>query len=122
WLLPVGALALVTVGWSKAGADGGGLVVFAAALAVLAVRLRGLALTARRLALVGAGVVVLALALIGLGAALGGSSHVTHAVGTGPGSILGDLGHRLHLSWLSATTSAYYIVLFLASATVLVCM
>ena len=122
WLIPVGGLALVALGWSKAGADGGGLLVFAAALAVLAVRLRGLALTPRRLALLGAGVVVLALALVGLDAALGGSSHVTHAVGTGPGSILGDLGHRLHLSWRTATRSAYNIVLFVASAAVLVWM
>jgi len=122
WLLPIGALALVTVGWSKAGADGGGLVVFAAALAVLGVRLRGLALTPRRLALLGAGVVVLALALVGLDAALGGSSHVTHAVGTGPGSLLGDLGQRLHLSWESATQAAYKIVLFLTFAAALVLM
>jgi cytochrome c551/c552 len=122
WLVPIGVLALVTMGWSKAGADGGGLLVFATALAVLAVRLRGLPLTPRRLALLGAGVVVLALALVGLDAALGGSSHVTHAVGTGPGSVLGDLGHRLHLSWKSATRSAYNIVLFLASAAVLVWM
>jgi hypothetical protein len=122
WLVPLGALALVTVGWSKAGADGGGLVVFAAALAVLAVRMRGLAFTPRRVVLVGAGVVVLAVALVGVDAALGGSSHVTHAVGTGPGSVLGDLGHRLHLSWKSATKSAYNIVLFLISAAVLVWM
>jgi cytochrome c551/c552 len=122
WLLPLGALALATVGWSKAGADGGGLLVFATALAVLAVRLRGLALTPRRLALLGAGVVALGLALVGVDAALGGSSHITHAVGTGPGSIFGDLGHRLHLSWKSATTNAYNIGLFLASAAALVWM
>jgi cytochrome c551/c552 len=122
WLLPLGALALVTVGWSKAGADGGGLLVFATALAVLAVRLHGLALTPRRLALIGAGVIALGLALVGVDAALGGSSHVTHAVGTGPGSLLGDLGHRLHLSWKSATSSAYNIGLFLASVAALVWM
>jgi cytochrome c551/c552 len=101
----VGLLALVVVGWSKAGADGGGLVVYATALAVLALRLRTEPLTARRLALAGAGVVVLTFALVGIDAALGGSSHVTHAVGTGPGSLLGDLGRRLHLSYLSVTDS-----------------
>jgi cytochrome c551/c552 len=122
WLAPLGALALVTIGWSKAGADGGGLIVFAAALAVLAVRLRGLAFTPRRIALAGAGVVVVAVALVGVDAALGGSSHVTHAVGTGPGSVLGDLGHRLHLSWKSATKAPHNIVLFLASAAALVLM
>src|SRR5919201_6860016 len=105
-LVPIGALALVAVGWSKAGADGGGIVVYAAALAVLALRLRGAPLTARRVVLVAAGVVALTFALVGLDAAFGGSSHVTHAVGTGPGSLLGDLGRRLHLSYLSVTSSA----------------
>jgi cytochrome c551/c552 len=120
WLLPLGALALVTVGWSKAGADGGGLIVFAAALAVLLLRLRPAPLTWRRAALAAVGVVVLALALVGLDAALGGSDHVTHAVGTGPGSLLGDLGHRLHLSWALATKSTYNVVFFLASLAALV--
>lgn len=120
WLLPLGVLALVTIGWSKAGADGGGLVVFASALAVLGLRLRGLALTRRRIVLVAVGVVAITLAFVGLDAALGGSSHVTHAVGTGPGSLLGDLGHRLHLSWAVATNRWYRIVIFLACLAVLV--
>jgi cytochrome c551/c552 len=105
WLVPLGLLTLVTVGWSKAGADGGGLVVYAAALAVLALHLRAVPLTARRLALAGIGVVALTCALVGIDAALGGSSHVTQAVGTGPGSLLDDLGRRLHLSYLSVTSS-----------------
>jgi cytochrome c551/c552 len=106
WLVAFGVLVLVTVGWSRAGADGGGIVVYAAALAVLAVRMRGLALTPRRALAVAAGVVVVALAAVGLDAALGGSSHVTHAVGTGPGSVLGDIGRRLHLSYLTVTSSS----------------
>jgi Cytochrome c len=105
WFAAVSALALVTVGWSKAGADGGGLVVYAVALAVLALRLRGIALSARSAVAVAAGVVALVLALVGLDAALGGSSHVTHALGTGPGSLFGDLGHRIHLSYLAVTSS-----------------
>jgi cytochrome c551/c552 len=120
WLLPLGALALVTVAWSKAGADGGGLIVYAAALAVLMLRLSPARVTWRRAALAGACVVVLAFALVGIDAALGGSSHVTHAVGGGPGSLLGDFGHRLHISWASATKSSYNIALFLASAALLV--
>ena len=120
WLLPLGALGLVTVAWSKAGADGGGLVVFAVALAVLALRLRDIPLTWRRTALASAAVVVVVLAVIGLDAALGGSSHVTRAVGTGPGSLLGDLGHRLHLSWASATKAWYKITLFVGCLAVLV--
>jgi cytochrome c551/c552 len=120
WLVPLGALTLVTIGWSEAGADGGGLVVYAVALAVLLLRLRPGPLTWRRAALAGAGVVVVALGLVGIDAALGGSSHVTHAVGTGPGSLFGDLGHRLHLSWESATKAWYTIVQFLTSLVALV--
>jgi cytochrome c551/c552 len=105
WFVAVGVLALVTVGWSRTGADGGGLVVYAVALGVLALRLRGQRLSVRSAIAVAAGVAVLVLALIGLDAALGGSNHVTHAVGTGPGSLLGDLGRRLHLSYLAVTGS-----------------
>jgi cytochrome c551/c552 len=122
WLVPLGAIALVTVGWSKAGADGGGVVVFATAFGVLALRLRGLAASPRRVALVAAAVLVVTLGLVGLDAALGGSSHVTRAVGAGPGSLLGDLGHRLHLSWESATEHWYRVVLFLGCLAALVTM
>ena len=115
WLVPVGALALVTVGWSHAGADGGGLLVFAVALGVLWLRRREVPLTARRLALVAAGAVALGLALVGADAALGGSSHVTHAVGSG--SVFEDVWHRWHLSWTVVTSSWYKALLFLAGAT-----
>ena len=105
-VLPVvAALGLVLVGWSRAGADGGGVVVVLVAVAVywlLGARIR---ITAGRVALLVAGVVVLALALVGLDAATGGSSHVTDAVGSGPGSLLGDLGHRLHVSWKGVTAT-----------------
>ena len=121
-LLPMAALALVTIGWSKAGADGGGVVVFAAALGVLGIRLRGLSLTPRRLALLALAVLVVALAFVGLDALLGGSSHVTRAVGTGPGSLLGDIGHRLHLSWASATDHWYRVLIFLGCLAAIVLM
>jgi cytochrome c551/c552 len=45
---------------------------------------------------------------------------VTRAVGTGPNSLLGDLGHRLHLSWASATDHWYRILIFLSCFAVLV--
>jgi cytochrome c551/c552 len=120
WLPAFGVLALVTLGWSKAGADGGGVLVFGAALAFLALRLSSVPLTVRRVVLAGATVVVVGLALVGLDAALGGSSHVTHSVGAGPGSLLGDLGHRLHVSWASATDRWDRVVIFLAFAGALV--
>jgi mono/diheme cytochrome c family protein len=94
----VGMLAVVTVAGSRFGADGGGLIVLLAAYATLALRMAGARLGAARLALVGAGAVALALLLVGIDAALGGSSHVTHAVADGPGTLLGDLGHRLEIS------------------------
>ncbi len=113
WLVPVGALAIVTVGWSHAGADGGGTLVLAVALGVLALRLRGIALTPKRLALVAGGAVLLGLALVGLDAALGGSSHVTRAVSSG--SVFDDIGHRLHLSYAVVTSSWHKGFLFLLS-------
>jgi cytochrome c551/c552 len=120
WLVPLGVLALVTVGWSKAGADGGGLLVYTTALAVLAFRLRELAVTPRRVAIAAAAVVALSLGFVAVDAALGGSSHVTRAVGTGPDSLLGDLGHRLHLSWASLTKDTHSTLLFAGCAVVLV--
>jgi hypothetical protein len=115
WLVVVGLLALVTLGWSHAGADGGGLIVYLVALAVLWLRLRGLALTPRRLVAIAAGVVAVGLALVGIDAALGGSSHVTHAVGGGPGSLASHFGHRLHLSWAALTSSWHKGINFLLS-------
>ena len=102
-LLPIAVVALVTVGWSHAGADGGGTLVLAVGLAVLGLRLRGLALTPRRLALVAAGAVAVGLALVGLDAAFGGSSHVTRSVGSG--SVFDELWHRWRLSWAVVTAS-----------------
>lgn len=122
WLFPLAALAFVAIGWSKAGADGGGLLVFATALGVLGFRLRGLAATPRRLAFLAVTIVVVGLAFVGLDAVLGGSSHVTRAVGSGPDSLLGSLGHRLHLSWASATDHWYRILIFLGCLAALVLM
>jgi mono/diheme cytochrome c family protein len=101
WLLPIGVLTLVTIGWSHAGADGGGMLVFAVALAVLWLRLRGIALTPRRLA------------LVGLDAALGGSSHVTHSIRSG--SVFDDIWHRWRLSWAVVTSSWHKGLLFAVS-------
>ena len=99
WLWPVAVLALANVAWSRAGADGGGILVFAVGLTTLRLRLAGRGLTVRRVALVLIFAVALGLALVGIDAALGGSSHVDRAVGGGPGHVLGVLGHRLRISW-----------------------
>jgi len=105
WLVPVGLLALATIGLSGTGADGGGAVVFAAAFLTFAVvRLAG-RLSPRRLVLVAAAALALALGLVGIDAAAGGSSHATSAVSDGPGALARDAGRRLHLSALQATSS-----------------
>jgi hypothetical protein len=107
----VAPLALVAVGWSRAGADGGGLVTYAAGYATLALRRFG-RITPRRVAVAVGIVLAGGLLLVALDAATGGSSHVTNAVGGGPGSVLGDLGHRLHLSAASVSSTWNSALLF----------
>jgi hypothetical protein len=119
-LVPVASLALVISGWSEIGADGGGALVLAAAFTVLAFRLRGLALTPRRLVLVGAGALGVGIALVAVDAVTGGSSHVTRAVGEGPGDLAGDVGHRLRVSFDGATSSWHAALLVVAGVAVLV--
>jgi hypothetical protein len=110
-LLPVVALAISAgVAASRVGADGGGLVVYLAGFLVLWLRLRHL--PARRAALATAAAAGAALLLVGIDAATGGSSHVTKAVGGGPGTLLGDLGHRLHVSAAGAVQTWNAALLF----------
>lgn len=92
------AAALVAVGGNRLGADGGGLIVLLTGYGVLAFRLTGMRLTAGRAAVLAAGVVLAGLALVGLDALLGGSSHVTDAVGDGPFALGGELADRVELS------------------------
>jgi hypothetical protein len=120
-LLPLVALAsLVVVGWSRLGADGGGLIVFAAGFAALALLRTNARLTPSRIAAAALAVVAVGLALVGLDAATGGSSHVTHAVGGGPGSLFGDFGHRLHLSWRGIVDKRDHLEIALVSLAALV--
>ena len=98
-----GLLGFVTVAGNRFGADGGGAIVLAAGLAVLAVLLAGGG--RRALALAFGGSLLLALGLIGLDAATGGSSHVTSALAEGPLGLGGDLVERVELSWERATVS-----------------
>ena len=92
-------VSLVAVAGSRFGADGGGLLVLLAAYATLVVRVRAArASMRRRIAAIAVAAVVAGVALVGLDAAFGGSSHVTQAVGDGPGAVLGDIADRLELS------------------------
>jgi len=118
-LVPVALLALVTVGASFAGADGGGVLVFAVGFAFLWLRLREIPLTVRNLVLAGAGVIAAGLVLVGLDAALGGESHVTRAVGEGPFDLAGHIGHRLRLSAEGVFSSLHAAIIIPVSLTAL---
>ena len=120
-LLAIVALAsLVVVGWSRLGADGGGLIVYAAGFATLALLgLRG-RVTVTRAALAAVAVIAVGLALVGIDALTGGSSHVTHAVGGGPDRVLSDLGHRLRLSWRGIVNKTDHLEIAVVSLVTLV--
>jgi hypothetical protein len=100
--LAAAPLVVVLVAWSRAGADGGGALVFLSSYATLAwsrvTRNRLLVAVAAL-----AGVVLVGLALVGLDAATGGSSHVTRTVGDGPGAVWHAFTHRWSASWRGAT-------------------
>ena len=119
--LPAVAL-LIAAGMvaSFVGAQGDGLFVYLAGFAVLAIRLGGVRPGFGRVAAATAVPVAAALALVAVDAATGGSSHITHAFGGGPGSLAGHLGHRIHLSAAYVAARWYEAVLFAASVAVLV--
>ena len=118
-LLPAVALVIAAgVAASRVGADGGGLVVYLTGFLVLWLRLRHM--PAARAVAAAAAAAAVALLLVGVDAATGGSSHVTHAVGGGPGSVLGDLGHRLHLSAAAIGSTWHAALLFVLGIVALV--
>jgi hypothetical protein len=93
----VAALALVTVGGSAFGADGGGVLVLLAGYGVLLATQFGWTRRTTIAAAAAAAVLVAALAL-------GGGSHVTDAVADGPLGLAEDLWRRLELSARRATS------------------
>lgn len=117
--LPAVALAIAAgVAASRMGADGGGLVVYLAGFLVLGLRVARMpALRAAAATAVAAGA---ALLLVGIDAATGGSSHVTDAVGGGPGALAGDLAHRVHLSTASVASTWNNALFFTVSVAALV--
>jgi hypothetical protein len=97
---PVVALpALALVGWSRAGADGGGLLVLAAAFVALWLR----RVTPRRVLAAAAAIVLAGLLFVAVDRATGGSSHVTDAVLGGPSRWWDEAAHRWDVSWKGAT-------------------
>ncbi len=116
----VAALAFVTIGGNRFGADGGGTVVLAAAYLVLWLRLRGSRPTWRLAAAVAVAAAALALLLVGLDAATVGSSHVTESVGDGPGALARDLADRIELSVRRTAASVGATAVVLGSLALLV--
>ena len=119
WGVGIATLAFVTIGGNRFGADGGGIVVLAAAFLVLLIRIQRRRPTWRLAAIVVAGAIALALGLLGLDAATGGSSHVTDAVGDGPVALAGDLADRLEHSFRRTAASVGATAVVLGSLAVL---
>lgn len=115
----VAALAFVTIGGSRFGADGGGIVVLAAACLVLLIRVQRRRPTWRLTALVAACAVAVALLLLGLDAATGGSSHITDAVGDGPVALVEDIADRIELSVRRTAASVGATAVVLGSLAIL---
>lgn len=115
-LAALGLLALVVVGASRTGADGGGILVFATGFAVLAALLHG---RARAIPLALLGVAVLGLAFVGLDALSGGSSHVTDAVSGGPGELFETFRDRVERSASIATSSVWQVAILVGGLAVL---
>ena len=115
----VGALVLVVIGASSLGADGGGILVFGMGYLFLWLRLREVSLTARNLALAAGAAVAVGLVLVGLDAALGGSSHISRALGDGPGDLAGELVHRWGVSLDGFVSTWHATVVISASLAVL---
>ena len=117
----VALVAFVLVAGSRFGADGGGALVLAAGYAMLAALFTGL--RGRRLVAALGGAALLATALIAVDAATGGSSHVTRALGEGPGTLSAHFRDRLLVSWERVTLGpgpALAVVLSLVALAVLV--
>jgi hypothetical protein len=108
-LAGLGALSLLVVGASGTGADGGGLLVFAAAFVVLWLLLHG---NAQAYPWSVAAVVVVALGFVGLDALFGGSSHVVDAVADGPVELLRTFGERVQRSVSIATSTVWQLAAF----------
>jgi hypothetical protein len=118
--LPAVALAVSAgIGVSSIGANGGCLLTYLAGFLVLGFRLRAARAGPFRVAAATAVVAAAALALVGIDAALGGSSHVTHAVAGGPSALSGDFAHRLHLSAAFIVSRWYEALLFAVSVAAL---
>jgi hypothetical protein len=114
-LAAVAALAIVVIGTSETGADGGGLFVYAGAFTFLSLRVRG-----RRPSPASAVAVLAVVALVvALDAATGGSSHVVDTVRDGPDALWEAFERRLSRSWSIVTSSIFQAAVFVFGLAVL---
>jgi hypothetical protein len=115
-LVALALLALVVVGASETGADGGGILVLAAGFAVLGLLLHG---RTRAVPLALLGVVVVGLVFVGVDALAGGSSHVIDAVSGGPGELFDTFRRRAERSISIATSSVWQLAILVGGVAVL---
>jgi hypothetical protein len=119
-LVPLRALPFVAVvlagavGAGSIGADGGGLIVYLAGFLALALLLHRVPAT--RAVAATAVATAAALALVAIDAATGGSSHVSDALGGGPGDLLHDFTRRIGRSG-DALLETWYATLLTACGT-----
>ena len=108
--LAAAPLVVVLVAWSRAGADGGGALVFLSSYAWARLR------SGVSRAVAAAGVLAAGLLLVAIDAATGGSSHVTKTVGDGPEAVWDAVTHRWSASWddLTATPARLLLNVLLA--------
>jgi hypothetical protein len=115
-LVALALLSLVVVGASETGADGGGILVFAAGFAVLGLLLHG---RTRAVPLALLGVVAVGLVFVGVDALAGGSSHVIDAVSGGPGELFDTFRQRAERSVSIATSSVWQLAILVGGVAVL---
>lgn len=116
-IVALALLSLVVVGASTTGADGGGILVFATAFAVLAALLHG---RARAIPLALLGVAALGLAFVGVDALAGGSSHVIDTVSGGPGELFDAFRERAERSVSIATSTVGQLAILAGGLAVVV--
>jgi hypothetical protein len=115
-LVALALLSIVVVGASRTGADGGGVLVFAAGFAVLWLLLNG---RPRSVPLALGAVVLFGLAFVGFDALAGGSSHVVDAISEGPGHLFDVFRDRAERSVSIATSSVWQLLALLGGLAML---
>jgi len=109
--LVVALLAFAAVAGNRFGADGGGAIVLGVGYAVLLTVLVGGRHRTAAVALAGASALVAL--LVAIDAATGGASHVTDALGGGPGGLASDFGGRVVIGY-ERTVAHWYVALGVA--------